>query len=70
MSIAVAGRDELGNTVATGGVALQAHVKQYLRERSDATAFAAEVIDRHNGTFEVGFNLKHACQFEVRPRSS
>ena len=68
MSVAVAGRDGLGNTVVTGGAALQAHVKQYSRERNDATVFAGEVVDRHNGTFEVGFNLKHACDFEVRAK--
>jgi hypothetical protein len=54
--------------VQAGGVALQAHVKQYLREGNAAApkVFAAEVVDRNNGTFRVGFDLKHACDFEVR----
>ena len=72
MTVAVAGRDALGNTVRAGGVALQAHVKQYLRE-GDAAApkvFAAEVVDRSNGTFEIGFDLKHACDFEVHTDTS
>ena len=61
----MAGRDELGNTVVAGGVALQAHVKQYLRDRDDAAVFAAAVLDRQNGTFQIGFSLKHACDFQA-----
>ena len=54
--------------VQAGGVALQANVKQYLRERDAAASkvFAAEVVDRSNGTFEVAFIVQHACDFEVR----
>ncbi len=62
----MAGRDELGNTVVAGGIALQAHVKQYLRDRDDAAVFAAAVVDRSNGTFQIEFSLKHACDFQVR----
>ena len=61
----MAGRDELGNTVVAGGVALQAHVKQYLRDRDDAAVFAAAVLDRSNGTFQIEFSLKHACDFQA-----
>lgn len=69
VTVAVAGRDELGTTVVAGGVALQAHVKQYLRDRDDAAVFTAAVMDRSNGTFQIGFSLKHACDFQVRART-
>lgn len=65
---AVGGRDEYGNTVAAGGVALQAYVKMqpHAADTGATEALRAEVVDRGNGIWQISHDVKVACDFEVR----
>ena len=64
----VGSRDEYGNTVAAGGVALQAYVKMqpHAADTAVTEALRAEVVDRGNGIWQISHDLKVACDFEVR----
>jgi hypothetical protein len=75
--IAVVGRDSRGNRVAVGGAKLQALIKTFGRGAVGGPAAPEvaplDVLDRHDGTYEIACDLKAACDFEVhvpRPTAS
>ena len=68
LTTTVAGQDEFGNAAtAAEGVTPQACLTMYLPDGDPAVpkSESAAVIDRHNGTFEISYDMKLACDFEA-----